>query len=148
MHRKNFLAVLLGFLCSLTFSSCSGSGDSAEKIVDEMIVQMDKMVGAIDSVKDKPSAEKGVADLKASADELVKLAHRAKAVGKVTGATKTKLEAKMNPKQAEFQKRMYEGGQRIGAAGDAAVLAILQKGFAEIDPIMKEFVRLMHEADR
>ena len=142
----HFLTRTVAILAALILVGCSGS-DSHEKVVDDVMKQMDRMASAMSSITDKASAEKAVTELKAVAEEMKKLGERAKKLGEPSAEVKTKLEAKMIAKQTEMQKTMAGMQASMTKAGPEAGM-VLMKGMAEIAPAMQEAGKLFQGADK
>ncbi len=142
----HFLTRTVAILAALILPGCSG-GDSHEKVVDDVLKQMDRMVTAMGSVADKATAEKAVAELKNVADEMKKLGERVKKLGEPSAEVKTKLEAKMTAKQTEMQQKMAGVQTSLTKAGPEAGM-ILMKGMAEFAPAMEEAGKLFQGADK
>lgn len=142
----HFLTRTVAILAALILAGCSG-GDNHEKVVDDVMKQMDRMASAMSSITDKASAEKAVTELKAVAEEMKKLGERAKKLGEPTAEVKTKLEAKMIAKQTEMQKTMAGMQASMTKAGPEAGM-VLMKGMAEIAPAMQEAGKLFQGADK
>jgi hypothetical protein len=142
----HFLTRTVAILAALILAGCSG-GDSHEKVVDDVLKQMDRMVTAMSSVTDKATAERAVAELKTVADEMKKLGERAKKLGEPSAELKTKLEAKMTAKQTEMQQKMAGAQASIAKAGPEAGM-ILMKGMMEFAPAMEEAGKLFQGADK
>jgi hypothetical protein len=145
---KTLHGLTVAFFATLTlfFAGCSGA-DNHEKIADDAAAQMEKMANAVASVKDKASAEKAVAEMKAVAEELKKIAARAKAVGKPSAEVKAKIDAKMKPRQQAVEKQMVTAQTNLAAAGPEAA-AILQKGMMELGQTMMEVAMALEGTDQ
>jgi len=123
-------------VAALVLTGCSG-GDSHEKIVDAMIVQIDRMATAVSSVTDKATAEKAAAELKSVGEEMKKIAEKAKGMKDPSAEVQAKIDAKMKAKQEEVQKKMAGIQGTLAKAGPEAA-AVLMGGMAEFGKAMEE----------
>ena len=133
---SRFLTQTVLIIATLFITGCSG-GDTHEKVADDALKQMDRMVTAVSAVTDKASAEKAVADLKSVGDELKKIAERAKKLGEPSADVKAKVDGKMSAKQAEITQKMMGMQASMMKAGPEAA-AILGKGMMEFGATMQE----------
>ena len=133
---SRFLTQTVLIIATLFITGCSG-GDTHEKVADDALKQMDRMVTAVSAVTDKASAEKAVADLKSVGDELKKIAERAKKLGEPSADVKAKVDGKMSAKQAEITQKMMGMQASMMKAGPEAA-AILGKGLMEFGATMQE----------
>jgi hypothetical protein len=127
--------------------SISAFADSADAVATDAMAQMDRMVDIILTVKDKPSAEKAVADLKPVLEDLKKIGGRAKAVGTPSPEVKAQIAAKMQAKAVQFQKRIADAKEQFAKAGVEAT-AILAKGMMELGKTMQEAMQGFEQADK
>lgn len=135
-NLSRFLTQTVLIIATLFITGCSG-GDSHEKVADDALKQMDRMVTAVSAVTDKASAEKAVADLKSVGDELKKIAERAKKLGDPSADVRAKIEGKMSAKQTEITQKMMGMQASMLKAGPEAA-AILGKGMMEFGATMQE----------
>ncbi len=133
---SRFLTQTVLIIATLFITGCSG-GDTHEKVADDALKQMDRMVTAVSAVTDKASAEKAVADLKSVGEELKKIAERAKKLGEPSADVKAKVDGKMSAKQAEITQKMMGMQASMMKAGPEAA-AILGKGMMEFGATMQE----------
>ena len=144
LHKR----LLTGLLIALTFFfSHSAFADSPEAVVNDAMSQMDRMVDALLTVKDKASAETAVKDLMGVTEELKKIAVRAKTVGQPTAEQKEQLMAKMQAKTAEMKTRLAAGKEQLAKAGVEAA-AVLGKGMMEFGKAMQEVGQAFQAADK
>src|SRR6185369_5556396 len=127
--------------------SVSAFADSPDAVANDAVAQMDRMVDIILTVKDKPSAEKAVEDLKGVLAELKKIGARAKEVGQPSPEVKAQIAAKMQAKAAEFQKRIADAKEQFAKAGVEAS-AILVKGLRDLGKSMQETMQAFEQADK
>jgi hypothetical protein len=118
---------------TLFLTGCSGP-DSHEKLADDVMAQMEKLANAMSEAKDKATAEKAAADIKAMIPDFKKLGERAKALGKASPEVATKIQAKLKPKQEELSKKMAGAGP--GASPEAGLA--LMGAVMELMPHMQE----------
>jgi hypothetical protein len=145
LHTR--FAALLFALTAYIFASSAAWADTHEAVADDAMVQMERMITALEKVTDKPTAEKAVEDLMSVAAELKKVAVRAKEVGKPAADVKAKIEAKMKEKQEAMMKRMGAVQGAIAKAGPEAG-AVLMKGMQEFGAAMMEVGKAFEEADK
>jgi len=101
-----------------------------------MCAGMDRMIEAVGSVKDEPSATAAVAQLKVIDADFLKLAERAKGVATPDAPTQASLMAKLNGKSKEVQERMRALQPQLQGAGPAAGLILLD-GLKEFSALMQ-----------
>jgi hypothetical protein len=145
---KRFARQALTFVATILLFSVTAPvfADSHEEVADAAITQMERMVAALATVTDKPTAEKAVTQLMDVAAELKKVAARAKAVGQPTPEVKAKIEAKMKERQTEIMKKMPEVQANLQKAGPEAA-QVIQKGMIEFSTAMQEVGKAFKDAD-
>lgn len=146
MTFPSHILAAVGATLLLAFGGCSG-GDSREKLVDEIAMQMDRMATALGSVADKASAERAMTDMKAIVGEMKKIAAHAKALGQPGADLRAKLDAKLKAKVAELQERMAGSQASLVKAGPEAT-GIIIKGMLELAPAMDEIAGLFKEEEK
>jgi hypothetical protein len=144
LHRR-FIAILLLALAFLI--PAPSFADSAEAVMNDTLVQMDRVADTILTIKDKATAEKAMADLQTIVVELKKIAARAKAVGQPPAELKEKLMTQFRTKTAEVQKRIAGAKDQIAKAGLEAA-AVLGKGMVEFGKGMQEVGEAFQAADK
>jgi hypothetical protein len=137
LHTRIITALCVIF--TLVLGGCGG-GDTHEKIVDEMIVQLDRVGTAASKITDKASAETAIAEMKSAAAEIKKIGERAKKLGDPSAEVQKKLEEKMKVKGQEIQTKMMSGIASAQKAGPEA-MAIFGQG-------MQEFATTMQDAGK
>ncbi len=85
-----------------------------EKVIDQMMVHMDKFVGLLKSVTDKASAEKAAADLVSVGKEMKALGEQADKMDDPSAEQETAMEAKYGAKMQEVQMGLMQEMMRIG----------------------------------
>jgi hypothetical protein len=142
--RSGILAIAFA-ACALVQGGC-GSGDSHEKVADDIAMQMDRLATAMTSVHDKASAERIVADMRSIVEEMKKSEARAKALGEPGAELKAKLNAKMQAKEAELQKRIAGSQATLMKAG-AEATGIITKGLKELAPALDRLANPYRQTD-
>ena len=139
------LALFASF--ALLFTGTTFAADPYETIAEEALVQMDRMANAVLSVTDKATADKAVAELLSVADDLKKIAAKAKGLGQPSDEIKAKIEAKMKAKTEEIQKKMETVPASLAKAGPEAA-EVLGKGMEKFGAAMEEVGKAFEEADK
>lgn len=129
------------------FVSVSALADSADAVADDAMKQLDRMVDIILTVKDKPSAEKAVADIKGVIEELKKIGTRAKAVAQPTPEMKAQIQAKLQAKAEEFKKRIADAKEQFAKAGLEAS-AVLAKGLMEMSSALRDAMQAFEQPEK
>jgi hypothetical protein len=145
LHRHLTLALLVTF--SLFFSASVFAADTHEVIADDAMKQMERMSTSLLAITDKASAEKAITECKDVAAQLLKIAERAKAIGKPSAEVKAQMEAKVKTRQEEFQKKMEGFGPILEKAGPDAAQVVM-KGMQEIAPALEQMAKVFGEADK
>ncbi|MCP5537586.1 MAG: hypothetical protein H7A51_15305 [Akkermansiaceae bacterium] len=128
----SLIAVTTSMVLSLFVMSC-GKKDTAASLSDEMLTQMEELITAIESAKDKESAEKSATRIDEIGDELVAIAGRLDALGEPSEEDKKLVKEKMDKAEQDNKERMMAamknimGNQEVGAILGTAMEAFGKK---------------------
>ena len=128
----SLIAVTTSMVLSLFVMSC-GKKDTAASLSDEMLTQMEELITAIESAKDKESAEKSATRIDEIGDELVAIAGRLDALGEPSEEDKKLVKEKMDKAEQDNKERMMAamkkimGNQEVGAILGTAMEAFNKK---------------------
>ncbi len=115
-------------ILSLCIVSC-GKKDTFESLSDEMISQMNELTIAIESAKDKESAEKAVARIDEIADEIKSIAERMEALGEPSEDEVKAVKEKWEAAEKENNEKMTAAMKTL--ISNREVAEILGKGMME-----------------
>jgi len=130
--------VLVSFSALALVFLVSGCGDSPDSIMKDTIKLMNDMADAVESAKDKDSAEKAKAKLEDIDKKFKDLAERAKKV-KVSDDQGKKLTEKYKEDIEKATKRMMEAGMSLAKNPEAAAI---------IAPALKQIQKSAEEAQK
>ena len=119
---------------SLFVMSC-GKKDTAASLSDEMVAQMGELITAIESAKDKESAEKAAVKIGEVGDEFVAIAGRLDALGDPSEEDKKLVKEKMDKAEAENKDKMMNAMKSI--MSNPEVGTILGKAMEEFGKKME-----------
>ncbi|MBT8044376.1 MAG: hypothetical protein KJO79_05440 [Verrucomicrobiae bacterium] len=129
------MTVAASMILSLFVMSC-GKKDTAESLSDEVVAQMNELVAAISSAKDKESAEQAASKIDAIGDELVDIAARLDALGDPSEDDKKMIKEKMETAKEENNKKLTEA--MTAAMGNTDAREVLMKAMDSFSKKMKE----------
>jgi hypothetical protein len=139
---RTLLATLLA-TASIHHASCQVPS-ATDQIATDLIAQFDRLPVVVESVKDKATAEKAVADLEQIGEEIKKIGERAKGL-KISAAGQKELEAKLGTKVVELKSKLAAAMQKAQAAGPEA-LETLKTGMIKWGEAMKKFGNDLQQA--
>jgi len=116
---------------SLFVVSC-GKKDTAASLSDEMATQMGELASAVESAKDKESAEKAATRIDEIGDEFVAIAGRFDALGDPSEDDKKLVEEKMDKAEKENEEKMKSAMKNIMSNPEVgAILGKAMEGFGK-----------------
>lgn len=121
------------YLCALLIlplAGCAGANDNkkADKLANNLLKQIENLVEAFESVKDKDSAKAAATKVNKICDELTKLSKDATKL-RVTSAKDKELEKKLAAKMDALSKRMEKAAMSAGLSceGEENFMKALQR---------------------
>ncbi len=123
---------------SLFVVSC-GKKDTADSLSDELVSKMDELVAAIETAKDKDSAEKAATEIDKIGDEFVAIAKRLDALGEPSEEDKKLVEEKMEKSQDGNSDKMSAAMKSIMTNPEVGMI---------IGKAMEGFGKKMEEAEK
>lgn len=115
------IAVTASMVLALFVISC-GKKDTADSLSDEMVTQMGELVSAIESSKDKESAEKSAIKIGEIGDAMVELAGRFDALGEPSEEDKKLVKEKTDKAEEDNEERITAALKNIAASPEAGVI--------------------------
>lgn len=134
------LAVMSSLAIAMLFTSC-GKKDTPDSVTDELLGEFDNLITALESVKDKESAEKAAKKIDTIGDDFLAIAKRLEALPEPSDAEKEKLDKKMDDAMESKQKKLGEAMKGLMSDPEAAkIIMEAMKGFGKkMDSAEKTF---------
>ena len=132
------ISIMTSVVLSLFVVSC-GKKDTADSLSDELVSKMGELATAIETAKDKESAEKAATEIDNIGDEFVAIAKRLDALGEPSEEDKKLVEEKMEKSQGG-------DGNKMSAAMKSVMTN--QEVGAIIGKAMQGFGKKMEEAEK
>jgi len=123
---------------AMLFTSC-GKKDTADSVTDELIGKFDELIVALESAKDKDSAEKAAKKIDAIGEDLDGIVKRLDALEEPSEEEKKKIDEKMD-------KAMESNGDKMGEA--MKNLSSDPEAMKIIGEAMKKFGEKMQSAEK
>ena len=124
---KRWMIGALAAVCMAAVSVQALDLAEYEKVVDQMLVHMDKSIGILKTVTDKASAEKASDSLIAVGKEMKALGEQADKMDNPSAEQETALETKYGAKMQEVQTGLMQEMMRIGTNPELS--GVLKKAF-------------------
>lgn len=125
------LTVMSSVAIAMLFTSC-GKKDTPESVTDELLGEFDNLVTALESVKDKESAEKAAKEIDTIGDDFLAIAKRLDALPEPSEDEKKALDEKMDKAMDAKQKKMGEAMKGAMSNPETAkIIMEAMKGFGE-----------------
>lgn len=132
------LTIMTSVVLSLFVVSC-GKKDTADSLSDELVANMGELVAAIDTAKDRESAEKAATKIGEIGDEFTAIAKRMDALGDPSEEDKKLVGSKRDKAEDEMKEKMMATMETVMANPEVAPI---------IGKAMEDFGNKMDEADK
>ena len=131
------LALATSMALSLLVMSCGSDDkkDTADSLSDETVTQMEALITAIESAKDKESAEKAATKIGEIGDAIVAISGRLDALGDPSEEDVKIFKDKMDKAEEDNEKKMM--GAMKGIMASPEVAAVLGKAMEEFGKKME-----------
>jgi hypothetical protein len=117
MRRTTILG--LSLILGLGLAGCKGGSDKHERVIKDMVDQMNSLADALESVKDKASAKEAAVKINKICDRLTELGNEAKSLPKITKSEDDRLMKKYEPEMNKATERLKKVTLTAAAKCDA-----------------------------